>query len=330
MYKLFGGLFLGWGLGANDSANIFGTAVATKTVRYGVAILLTSIFVLLGSVLQGSSGMHTVGKLSNMNMNQAFIAALGAAITVAILTILALPVSTSQSIIGAVVAMGIMTRASGVSVATSFAAMGSKLLKIVICWVATPIGAAVMAYILYKLFAFLVVKRIKNIQLLDRIFKIVVILSGSYGAYSLGANNVANVTGVYLGQIFHIGGFKLVMTADVASLIGGFAIITGALTYSKGVMMKVGRDITQLDTYSVVISIFAQAVTLQIFTAIGVPVSSSQAIVGTVVGIGLVKGIKSVSVRTLVEIAIGWVSTPISAAIVTFLLYFGSMKIGLI
>ena len=39
-YKLFGGLFLGWGIGANDSANIFGTAVATHSVRFRTAVWL--------------------------------------------------------------------------------------------------------------------------------------------------------------------------------------------------------------------------------------------------------------------------------------------------
>ncbi|MCK4777637.1 MAG: inorganic phosphate transporter, partial [Actinomycetia bacterium] len=147
------------------------------------------------------------------------------------------------------------------------------------------------------------------------------IISGCYGAYSLGANNVANVTGVYVGQIFSLGNFGFEMTPEVASLIGAIAIIVGALTYSKGVMMTVGKNITTLDTCSAVISILGLAITLNIFTIIGVPVSSSQAIVGTVVGIGLVKGMKTVNKKTLTNIGIGWISTPLSSAAVTVLVY---------
>jgi PiT family inorganic phosphate transporter len=59
-------------------------------------------------------------------------------------------------------------------------------------------------------------------------------------------------------------------------------------------------------------------VTLHIFTQIGVPVSSSQAIVGAVVGVGMVKDVKTVSKRMLVEIGIGWISTPLLSGLLSY------------
>ena len=48
---LFGGLFLGWSLGANDAANVFGTAVGTRMVSFTSAAIVCSIFVILGAII---------------------------------------------------------------------------------------------------------------------------------------------------------------------------------------------------------------------------------------------------------------------------------------
>ena len=85
-------------------------------------------------------------------------------------------------------------------------------------------------------------------------------------------------------------------------------------------MDTVGRKIVELDSFSAFISTLAAAITVHIFTQVGVPVSTSQAIVGGVTGVGLVKGAKTVSKRTLIEISIGWVSTPLSSGIIAYLM----------
>ena len=103
MWKIISGVFLGWSLGANDSANIFGTGVTTGIVKYRTAILLTAIFVLIGSTIEGAKCMRIVGDLSRLVPIEAFLCALAAAITMTILTYFAIPASTSQAIIGAVI-----------------------------------------------------------------------------------------------------------------------------------------------------------------------------------------------------------------------------------
>jgi PiT family inorganic phosphate transporter len=50
MWKLIGGVFVGWSLGSNDSANLFGTGVAAKVVEYRTAIILISVFVVIGAL----------------------------------------------------------------------------------------------------------------------------------------------------------------------------------------------------------------------------------------------------------------------------------------
>jgi len=302
MWKLISGIFLGWTLGSNDSANVFGTAVAAKIVKYRTAILLTSLFVVLGAVLEGEKCFAAVGELSALSPRGAFTAALAAGISMFIVTYLAIPSSTSQAIIGAIVGAGMV---SGIQ---EF----SRLYTIVACWVLTPIGGMILSFLLYHLIGFFIAAYIRSPQMRSHIFFWGLIFAGCLGAYALGSNNVANVTGVYVGAGL--------LTPFEGLLIGSLSIATGALTYSKGVMMTVGRDITPLDEYAALITVLSGAITVELFTQVGVPVSSSQAIVGGVAGIGLVKGVRTVSRRTLMKILIGWISTPLSAGIVSYVL----------
>lgn len=305
MWKVASGIFLGWGLGGNDSANIFGTGVATGIIKYRTAIFLTAIFVVIGGLLEGPKCMATVGELSRLVPMAAFGCTLAAGITMAILTYLAIPASTSQAIIGAVMGASIL----------SGSADFAKLYKIVSCWILTPIGGIVIAFFLHRVLGYLLEKWVRSIRYRNLLFSIGIIMAGCYGAYSLGSNNVANVTGVYVGAGL--------LSVPMASLIGGLSIAGGVLTYSRKVMMTVGRRIVPLDPFSAFIAVLSEALTLHIFTQIGVPVSSSQAIVGAVVGVGLVRDFRAVSFRMLAEIAIGWVSTPISAGLLSYLIIRG-------
>ncbi len=100
LFLLTSGLFLGWSLGANDAANVFGTAVGTRMIRFSTAALICGIFVILGAILAGSGAAHTLGKLGAVNaLGGAFTAAGAAALAVYLMTRAGLPVSTTQAIV---------------------------------------------------------------------------------------------------------------------------------------------------------------------------------------------------------------------------------------
>ena len=229
LHRFLPGLYMGWGLGANDSANVFGTAVATRVVSYRRAIWLTAIFVMIGACYQGPMVMPLFKKLSALAPTEAILAALGAAISMHLMTHLGIPSSSSQAIVGSVLGIGILRGT----------AQFKPLVKVVICWVATPIGAALFSFLFFYLFRAFFNRFVKNIRLFDTIVQWGIVLAGCYGAYSLGANNVGNVCGVY----FAAG----LLDAQQAALLGGFGIALGALTYSRKVMMTVGHNITALD-----------------------------------------------------------------------------------
>jgi PiT family inorganic phosphate transporter len=88
-------------------------------------------------------------------------------------------------------------------------------------------------------------------------------------------------------------------------------------------MMTVGKGIAPLDPFTAFVTVLAGGLTLHIFTQVGIPVSSSQAIVGAVVGVGMVGGIRTVSPRMLMRIGLGWLLTPVSAGLLSWLFVTG-------
>ena len=104
LFYLSSGLFLGWSLGANDAANVFGTAVGSRMVRFATAAAICSAFVIAGAVFGGAGAAHTLGRLGAVNaLAGSFTVALAAAVATFAMTRFGLPVSTSQAIVGAII-----------------------------------------------------------------------------------------------------------------------------------------------------------------------------------------------------------------------------------
>jgi len=302
-FKFLPSLYLGWSLGSNDAANVFGPQVNSNIIKYRSATILTAIFVIVGATLEGRRAFATIAGISDLVLATAVIAALAAALTVSVMSYFGLPISTTQAIVGSIIGLALL-KGNPVDHA--------KLTKIFICWLLTPLGSALVAFILYNLLAHFWQKRMKNLIMFDRTVRMLSILIGCYAAYALGANNVGNVMGTLVGAEM--------ISPLWATILGGLSISTGVLTYSRNVMYTVGKKITPLDPFSALVAVLAEAVTLHSFAQIGIPVSSSQAVVGAVVGVGLVKGMKMINRRTLVIILVGWVLTLLAAAIVACIL----------
>lgn len=331
---LLSGLALGWALGANDAVNIFGTAVGTGMVRFTTAAIVASIFVILGAVISGAGASHTLGKLGAINaLPGAFMAALAAAVTVFGMTKRGLPVSTSQAVVGAIVGWNIFSGKPTDS---------ETLTKILITWVACPVIAGFIAVPLFLLAKRVINKAKLHLIRLDAYTRFALLVAGAFGAYSLGANNIANVMGVFVSSSpftdFTVWGIYEFTSTQQLFLLGAIAIAVGIFTYSKGVMMTVGQDIVSLSPISAWVVVTAHSIVLFLFASQGlesflsghglptiplVPVSSSQAVIGAIVGIGVFTGSTNIRWRVLGSISFGWVLTPIIAALVCILgLYF--------
>jgi PiT family inorganic phosphate transporter len=149
--------------------------------------------------------------------------------------------------------------------------------------------------------------------LFQQAFGWLAILSACYVAYSMGANHA----GTAMGPIANLN----ILPSKVLLFIGGVSIAVGAITYGKKVAYTIGKGITPLDIPSAFIAQIASAFGIHLFSLFGIPVSTSSAIVGAVVGVGLKKGAKSISKKTILTILIGWVLTPTLTGTVSFVLY---------
>ena len=319
---LLAGFYVAWNIGANDSANCTGVAVGGRILSYRRAIVIVILFVLLGAALEGWKNMKTVGEkivagpgganpLSDFPL-VAIATLIAAGVWVTTATTLGLPVSTSQSMVGAVVGAGLLLGYTRGGVAT---VQSGVLSPIVISWVLNPVAAALLAFALYKALS-LPLRRIRNIVSFNRILVILVIGASASSAYALGANDVGASTGAVYAS-FGGGGpdFGLMR---LIGLLGGIALAFGVLTYSYRVMHTVGTGITKLDALTASAAQFGAAITVWSFVQFGIPVSTTQAIVGAVAGVGLVKGATAVSGRKLGRIGIAWILTPLIACALSF------------
>src|SRR6056297_4185593 len=332
LFFLSSGLFLGWSLGANDAANIFGTAVSTKMIKFKSAAIIASIFIILGAVTGGSGTSSTLESLGPIGSLPAAFVALSAAFTVYIMTKSAIPVSTSQSIVGSIIGWNIF-----VGLNINF----EVVYKIILSWILSPVFAAIFSFIIF----FVIKKIIDNSKIhllrVDHYTRLGLIIVGAFGAYSLGANNIANVVGVFmktipLSEINFLGIFSI-SSSQQLFFLGSAAIAIGVITYSKRVMKTVGNRIFKLSPLTAFVVVFSCSLVLFLFASKDlkiflnshglpsfplVPISSSQAIVGSIIGVSFAKNAKNLKLKIMGKISMGWLITPVMSAIIAFVMLF--------
>jgi len=347
---LLAGVFMGWSLATNDAANAFGTAVATGVVKYRHAIWIIAVLVIIGAFIAGENNIDKVAELSTSNkvtaseqdvmsaieagkveelrLKSALKAAIiftCAALTVFMMSTLKFPVSANQSITGAIIGWGLFY--ADYSDPAVLAINLPQIEKFAMTWVINPVGAAIISYVLVQVVHKFLEKRLTSLAHYDTMIRIGYLGAGAFASYSIGMNSSANVTALYYDPFFANTGVaaNLLTSAQVTAVIGGIAIAIGVLTYSKKVMMTVGSSIAPLNQIEGFVVIIAMALTIVIMgNWMGIPVSTSQAVVGAVIGAGLTKGAKNVRFGVLKRIAVAWVSSPTVAGVMAYLIAWAS------
>lgn len=294
--------YVGWNIGANDAGNCVGTSVGSGLLSYRRAVVLVGVFVILGALLQGGNVMKTVGKgivTSELPAAALIVALISAGLFVTLATLFKVPVSTSQAIVGGVAGVGL---AAGAEVDLM------KVTTIVQVWVVCPFLTGVMAVFVYAVSSS-VLRRLGRGSVWQRVPNALLVLSACYLGFSLGANHV----GTAMGPIA-----SLSAPSSWFGLLGGVAIASGVVTFGARVTETVGSGITPLGPVSAFSAQLAAAAATHVFSILGIPVSTSQAVVGAVVGVGLIHGLRTVRKRRVVRIMAGWVATPTAAGLFAY------------
>ncbi len=312
------GMLVGWAIGANDSANCLGTGVGAGILNIRKAVWIVAVFALLGAALQGDATIGTVGKgiIEPLYLSEQSVIAtlLGAGLLVIAFTLLGLPVSTTQAVIGGI---------AGIGLVLAVPVKWPMVVKIMGLGFLTPLFALVVSYIVYRIFQSVFHKITKRLSFLavDRILGWLVVLSGAFLAYSLGANNIGNAMGLVVA--------KGVMLPILGGLVGGLALGFGSITLGKNVINTVGRGITDLDPIMAFTAQSGAAVTVYILALVGIPTSTSFGIVGGVAGTGLVKGVGALRKGKVLKIVAGWLLTPLLGALAAAIMYKAFIFIGI-
>ncbi|HOB16430.1 MAG TPA: inorganic phosphate transporter [Defluviitoga sp.] len=293
-------LLLGWSLGTNNACHIFGPPVVSGLVSYKKVRIVSAIFVFLGAVVGGKAGLKTLSQLTNLDIRFLSLSLFCAFLSMFLMTLFALPASATQAVVGSLIGATILKGEVNLGL----------LVGILVSWLLTPVGAMFFSFVLYNALS-LLFRKFLTIAGQDRFIKILTWIVIIYSSYSLGANNVANVTGVFADILF---------TPTILTMIGGIAIAVGILTTNQKVLHTVGKGILEMDHFSSAISIFGVSISLWIFSLIGIPVSATQAIIGSIIGVGLATGTKTFDYKLILKIVFGWIGTPLASGLISFLI----------
>ncbi|MCE4600462.1 MAG: inorganic phosphate transporter family protein [Desulfurococcales archaeon] len=314
MLGLMAAFYMAWNLGANDAANPTDTAVGSGAISLRKALLLFSLFAILGAILQGYRVIKTIGKgvVKDLDPTMALSASLAAGLWVTIATRKGLPVSTTHSTVGAVLGVGLARGLLGSSSKIDW----GVVVKVVLSWITSPLGAIVVAIVLYYVFQRLYVTLVSRGWNVDRVFQAILIFNLAFSAYAFGANDVGNATGVYVTVVSKTLGFPDQRTLQFLALLGGIGIMAGALTWGYRVVMRVGFNITKLDYVSGGAAELSNALVVYAFTLMGMPVSTTHASVSSIIGVGIAKGkgLSGIDKWTVLVIILGWLATVPAAA----------------
>jgi PiT family inorganic phosphate transporter len=394
------GFYMAWNIGANDVANSMASAVGAKAITLRQAVFIAGILNVIGATFIGSQVTDTIRKgiVSTEVLQDPHLALIGAlsallaaALWVSFATWKSLPVSTTHSIVGAMIGYGIM--AGGFSVIK-----WGKLAAVIMSWIISPVFSLIIGFIMFKAITKLIISKRDSfskalklspffigltcfivvlsflfktplgqklsietpnalvIALLlaaligivckkilsrfvkkngtngtEEIFRRIQIGTSCYVALAQGANDVANAIGP-LAVIYF-----LVKTGSVGAkvpvpvfllLFGGVGIACGISMAGHRVMETIGKKITTLSNTRGFSVDFAAATTVLLASKMGLPVSTTHAAVGGVMGVGLARGIDAVNFGVVFRIVLYWVLT-VPASAVTSMVIFKILEIFL-
>ncbi len=166
-----------------------------------------------------------------------------------------------------------------------------------------------------------------QLAIVEKMFGVLQIMSACAVAFAHGSNDVANAIGP-LAAVVNISQSGVVNPESPVPgwllLVGGIGIVIGLATMGYRVMATIGTKITELTPTRGYSAEFAAAITIVLASRLGLPISTTQTLVGGVMGVGLAQGVKALDLSILGRIAASWIVTvPIGAllAIVFFYIF---------
>lgn len=396
------GFLMAWGIGANDVANAMGTSVGSGVLSIKQAVLVAMIFEFSGSYLAGGEVTNTVRKgiidpslfthTPQLLVYGMLASLLAAAAWLLIASYRGWPVSTTHSIVGALIGFACVSMGPS-------SVEWSKLSGIIGSWIITPIIAGILSYALFLSSQFLIfnhenpvkaakryvpvymflaglvlslvtIKKglshvgfhisnmdgyllaiavglliamigrlmIKRLHIdpnadkqmhytnVEKIFGVLMIMTACCMAFAHGSNDVANAIGplaAIVSIIDHAGtiGAKAQIAWWILPL-GGLGIVVGLAVWGHHVIATVGKGITHLTPSRGFAAELAAASTVVIASGTGLPISTTQTLVGAILGVGMARGIGALNLGIVRKIVVSWIITLPAGAFFAITFYY--------
>jgi PiT family inorganic phosphate transporter len=308
-------LFFDFTNGFHDTANAIGTAIGTRALPPRLAVGLSAVLNLVGAVvttqLLHAEVANTVGSLVAPSGGVALsmlIAVLFGAITWNLFTWRAgLPSSSSHALIGALIGMGIT--AYGVD-----AVQWGEVVPVFIALITSPIAGLILAYVLTVVLLNLL-RRARPSQA-NNVFRRLQIFSSGFVAFSHGANDAQKTMAIITLALFSSGYLSEFAVPTWVALAAALAIGLGTWAGGWRIIRTMGTRIVRMDPVHGFAAQTVAASVIQVATAWGLPVSTTQVVSGAVMGAGATRRFSAVRWGVARRIVWAWVFTiPASAAL---------------
>ena len=158
----------------------------------------------------------------------------------------------------------------------------------------------------------------------EKVFATLQIFTACYIAFAHGANDVANAIGPVAAIFSILKTNTIIMKVSVPPwilIMGGMGIVLGLSTYGFKVIETIGKKITEITPSRGFAAEFAAATTVLIFSKLGLPISTTHTMVGSVIGVGFARGIATLNLRVIGNIITSWCFTIPIAAVLTVIIY---------
>lgn len=290
-------------LGANNASACIGTSAGVISVKYLTLATVGGVGVILGAVIEGAKLSNSIygGVLASQNDKATLVLLLTTLVVMIVTTIMNLPLSLTQAMVGATLPLGLFLE---MDVNWAF------VLLVGAFWVATPLVAAATSIVIYHVTRH-TIRKIGSVFRRSRVYAAITLGGSFYTGYALGANGVGLVDGISQSAL---GSLPLV------SVMLSIATVAGIYLFGYGVAGTVSERILALTGAAALAAQLGGALTVHIFTQVGVPVSITQAIIGGIAGIGQTKDIVIMNRRIVLRIVLGWVMAPLAGLGLSWLL----------
>ncbi|HEX7356847.1 MAG TPA: anion permease [Ignavibacteriaceae bacterium] len=296
--------------GMNDAANSIATIVSTRVLTPLQAVIWAAFFNFIAAFIFGVHVATTIGTgIVDVNIIDNYVVlsgVIGAIILTASATHFGLPISVSHAIIGGFGGAAIIKAGFGALIISGYT-------KVVIFIFLAPILGMVMALIFSLLTMWLV--RNKNPRKVDKQFRRLQLLSAALYSLSHGSNDAQKTIGIIsialftnglLGSTFYVPTWVIFLSYSfiaLGTLIGGWKVIK-----------TLGMRITKLSPFGGFSAETSAGLTIIWATILGIPVSTTHTITGSIIGVGSIKGFSAVRWGVAKNILWAWILTiPLSA-----------------